>query len=955
MGRVWLGWDSAIERNVAIKEPTGAADSPEARRLMYEAMLTAKLEHAGVVAVHDIFYEDDHPHFVMALVRGETLEVRMRTLRSDEETRDARVRLLRHFREVCEVIGYAHTQGVLHRDITPRNVLIGEDGAARVIDWGLATTLDEAAAGCGPAGTPGHMAPEQRAGAPLDARADVWGLGALLHVILRGTPPPPNTRFDVADATTELEAILYKALAHDPEDRYTDGIEFAAEMTRWFEGRRVEAFDTNAWRIFARFARVYRTRLLVAAGVFAALAAVAAAGVINTQREAERARRNQARAEQEAAHALAAQEREREESERAQRAAAELYLEDAEAALEVGDTWRAKDALRRAAAARGTPRGVALRMRLGLIPELQQVAQRALPPCQTRWFLTPDPNLQLCHVDAVHLQAWHRGEMIWERDLVDVIPAGASGDIILKIRLKDTRLHILSRGDALVVLDRRSGEVLREDTGTGKFINDHSVRRFNRERTRWLSERHDSPCEEGIIQAFFGPDHLWHLCKRSGVWRQRTHRGPHERVHADGIVHFMARIEETGEHWMARADGTIWPLGHVARHVALGQPISYFDAVPHTPYLLVRGWRGDARVLDTRRGDWLASFPDVHDALPAANGHIQIIDDARTLTIWSAPASTTLRRYSSPFGVTDVAWSMRGDFLAVVDGGGLTHRLHPERGEYARPVPIAKLVAKAVAPTPKEGDFVTVNVDGEGIWHVDVAPGQADQPEHLRATLAVPRIHPYRRLSTFADGTLISMHNNGSVALFAPTEDGWTFTKDQYWLAHPTDLAMSPHRERALAIADEGGWWIERDGATTAVAWAIFSAYYGAISSDGAIASTSRTSIAILNAKGQQRLRITPPCQRPPPSRGVTHALAYRHCTQRWPRVVWHAHFGRVARILPDITPRESPRWSSHPMANSSLSASCGHQRLPDELRPPSIASNRLTSLREGGLKLPPR
>lgn len=298
MGRVYLALDRRLGRYVALKE--AVAPGPAAEALDREARLAAALEHPGVVAVHDIGRTSDgRPFYAMHLVRGRSLAERLAGA-SPEERRS----LLAAFRDACHAVGYAHAQGVVHRDLKPANVLVGEFGETRVVDWGLAIRLGEAAPGVA-VGTPAWLPPEQARGEAADARTDVWALGAILYHLLAGRPPYPETDDALAraregrqppladlvpDAPAELRAIATKAMAHDPRDRYPDAHALAADVDRYLVGDRVDAHAYTPRELLVRTVRAWRAPIAVA-GIAAGIGAVLAVAVgLRLAAEADRAR-----------------------------------------------------------------------------------------------------------------------------------------------------------------------------------------------------------------------------------------------------------------------------------------------------------------------------------------------------------------------------------------------------------------------------------------------------------------------------------------------------------------------------------------------------------------------------------------------------------------------------------------------------------------------------------------
>lgn len=264
MGVVWRARDLELDRDVAIKVLAEHAEGEAiAARLRREAQILARLEHPGIVAVHDAgVLPDGRPWYSMRLVRGARLDQAAVGFATQGEA-------LRVVLRLVETIAFAHAQGVLHRDLTPRNVMLGPFGEVLVLDWGVARE-GEGEAGTAPArgrpegegitdhgtvlGTPGYMAPEQAAGLPTDRRSDVYGLGAVLRDLLavRSEPLP-----------RPLAAIRDRALAADPTARYPDALALGADLRRFLDGDRVVAYRERLLEAIVRIARPYRAAILL--------------------------------------------------------------------------------------------------------------------------------------------------------------------------------------------------------------------------------------------------------------------------------------------------------------------------------------------------------------------------------------------------------------------------------------------------------------------------------------------------------------------------------------------------------------------------------------------------------------------------------------------------------------------------------------------------------------------
>ncbi|MFT3927148.1 MAG: serine/threonine-protein kinase [Myxococcales bacterium] len=278
MGAVHDAYDSELGRHVAVKvmDP-GRATSPEsAAAFSFEARLMGRLEHPYIVPIHELRADDTSapPHFVMKLVEGVNLAAWMR---ANNATADGQAAVsaaldqtLGFLIKVCDAIAFAHSRGVLHLDLKPANVMVGEHGQIYVMDWGVAVecTRDTDArlrprdAVHGIRGTPGYMAPEQIDDRMrrVDERTDVYGLGAILYELLTTRTPyeplggpadlvfmrehqviPPQEREPTRVMPPGLCAIAQRALAHEMDQRFPDVVSFrmALESFRkgggWFE------------------------------------------------------------------------------------------------------------------------------------------------------------------------------------------------------------------------------------------------------------------------------------------------------------------------------------------------------------------------------------------------------------------------------------------------------------------------------------------------------------------------------------------------------------------------------------------------------------------------------------------------------------------------------------------------------------------------------------------------
>ena len=357
LGAVYVALDAELNREVALKQILDKhADNPISRqRFLLEAEVTGGLEHPGIVPVYGLgTYSDGRPYYAMRFIRGDTLkeaidrfqagdvgwversEAHRKTSQNASQpvglegsarlTRDPGQRslelrkLLRRLIDVCNAIDYAHSRGVLHRDIKPGNIIVGKHGETLVVDWGLAKATGKCEPGgeehiLAPSsasgssetlpgstlGTPSYMSPEQARGDlnSLGAWSDVYSLGATLYCLLTGKPPLEGGEIDALlrkvqrgefrrprqldpSIDTALEAICLKAMALKPEDRYATTRLLAEDIERWMADEPVLAYREPWTRTLTRWLSRHRTGV-TAAGAAMLVALVGTAAVLAVQ------------------------------------------------------------------------------------------------------------------------------------------------------------------------------------------------------------------------------------------------------------------------------------------------------------------------------------------------------------------------------------------------------------------------------------------------------------------------------------------------------------------------------------------------------------------------------------------------------------------------------------------------------------------------------------------------
>ncbi|MGI8977615.1 MAG: protein kinase domain-containing protein [Pirellulaceae bacterium] len=326
LGKVFVADDTELHREVALKEikPEFADDENSRRRFVLEAEITGSLEHPGIVPVYGLgSYPSGQPYYAMRFIRGDNLKEAIdrfhaadKSPRNHGERSLAFRQLLGRFVDACNAVAYAHSRGVLHRDLKPGNVMLGKFGETLVVDWGLAksgakdqrfqsvaedleaeptlrpvsgSSVEPTMAGA-VVGTPPYMSPEQAEGRirDLGPASDIYSLGSTLYVLLTGEKPyaatnkeevlvqvrrgqfsPPKQVKRNTPAT--LDAICCKAMSLQPKDRYDTALALASDLEHWLADEPVAAYPEPWTTRVARWTRRHRTAV-ASAFVFLACA-----------------------------------------------------------------------------------------------------------------------------------------------------------------------------------------------------------------------------------------------------------------------------------------------------------------------------------------------------------------------------------------------------------------------------------------------------------------------------------------------------------------------------------------------------------------------------------------------------------------------------------------------------------------------------------------------------------
>ncbi|HNH97092.1 MAG TPA: protein kinase, partial [Microthrixaceae bacterium] len=254
MAQVYLARDRSLDRPVAVKElvPEFATDPSFVERFRREAQAAANLSHPNIVGVYDWGTQDGTYFIVMEYVDGPSLS---QVIRRDGPLHPRRAAELAG--EVAAALGFAHSRGVVHRDVKPGNVLLTATGQSKVTDFGIARALsspdDDLTQAGSVMGTATYFSPEQAQGLPVDPRSDLYSLGVVLYEMVTGRPPfsgdtplaiaykhvqdqpaPPSTI--VPEVPRGLEAIIMKLLQKRPDDRYPSAEALRADLNRYLDG-----------------------------------------------------------------------------------------------------------------------------------------------------------------------------------------------------------------------------------------------------------------------------------------------------------------------------------------------------------------------------------------------------------------------------------------------------------------------------------------------------------------------------------------------------------------------------------------------------------------------------------------------------------------------------------------------------------------------------------------------
>lgn len=771
MGVVRAARDLQLGRDVAVKEVAAeaAADPAAQGRLAREAAITARLDHPGIVAVHDVGHlPDGRLFYTMRLVRGRSLSRAVAEAGAPEQRRA----LLRSLLAAAEAVAAAHEAGVVHRDLKPDNILIGPHGETQVVDWGLAAPTPAAARRwaelpgappVGPVGTPRWMAPEQAAGAEPDPRHDVYALGLILGWLIgeaerAGAP--------------ELAAICARATSGELGARYPTGGGFAADLLAWFEGRRVGAHPYTRRELLARTARAWRAPLWVAGVGAVGIAAAVAAGWASAERSLRRALDAEAQAED----ALAA-----------------LQLDQAVAATRAGARQRAETLALTVLRYREDPLARGVFAAFGRVDRPRLLRVQPGPACAwTR--LAPGAAFLLCGEDGA-VSRWEGGARAWSAPV-----SGQSAAVV---------------GDEIIVFDGAGGGVAL-DPATGaarpagaatwaRALGDWTT--MGGGRRIWaegapldLQALAPSGCAGRIHAAARRDDgRVAAVCDDGALLLGDPTQGPPLRRSTPAIGDHVATAvawTPSGAVLVGTLRGRLYSFsGEDGAQLSVGSTdlgaIVDIAVSPDGRLVALDGAEGGVGLWSLQAGALLAELPAARprSVAFAADG-LTIFDGS--LWVWRSPsgAPSVLR---ADVGLADVTVSSDGERVITAGGEGWVGRADLRTGVVER-LSLGDRVVKAGVER------------GAGLLATGLAPPMLAILGEDGAWRALPRARPLRRLAALSDGSIVGIDMDSGVFI-------WRGPQAEPVQRFAASLFIDMERDgEALILLDKGGEVARLDG-----------------------------------------------------------------------------------------------------------------------------------------------
>lgn len=792
MGEVHVAHDRSLGREVAMKTAR-AADAITSARLAREARLTARLEHPNIVPIYGAGRDAaGRAYYTMRVLPGRSLADAIREAVDLPE----RLLLLRHVLGAADALAYAHGRGVLHRDVKPANIMVGQFGQTVVADWGLACAIDEQVRDRG-GGTPGYMSPEQEKGEILDGRADVYALGAVLHEVLTGQPPdgrngrPPPARVASPAARPELAAIAGRALQPNPNERYPGARAFADDLLAWFEGRRVGAYAYSAREMMVRAWAAWRLPLSIA-GVSTFMVVMAiGVGWYGTAQERGRAEAS----ERKAVDAQGAE----------QAAFAAALVAEAQTAAKGERRMEAEILAANALVRRETPEARGVLARFGGRPRMSMLARAGLPEAE---------SIGVAPGGAVIVQTNPQGAVILDPLHPERVIARAAGEYARAAFAGDAEHLVLTSHDATWVWVPPAAPVLL----SGVRAADAEFGPSQRPGQVVLTSRSATV----FIDAITGRTLTWRSCD--------TAADQAAALASDGTVYVMCSDRrilsgpagEAGSPWARapeRDDGRVLAFpGDGARGLLVGTTRGSLLHLDSSGAEIARQTLGSEAVF----------------SIAVARNRVAIATADGLIGVWQADSGLPLGRLFAP--AARLAW-LDGGVLRVV-GRDAEDRLVPDptRPHLLRVGAGVSSIAispdeRSVAVSQGDGTIAVVDLaDGRAThtfkWQDGVGKDVAFSPDgrHLATAMARGEDQRIFNLATgefqrFASGTLrrVGWFESGWLlaAPYVPGVLGWPqlgaepvrLDEAQFQV-----LELNSTRSAAAAISEDDGIWRVTDG-----------------------------------------------------------------------------------------------------------------------------------------------
>lgn len=320
LGEIFEAYDETLGRTVALKRiHRKVIPTPRTlHRFVTESRVTAQLEHPGIMPVHAAGNENG-PYYTMKLIKGKTLRVAIKE--HFEDAHGPSRELLRRFIAVCQAVEFAHSRKIIHRDIKPGNIMLGEYGETILLDWGLAKELGskEETADAEPAkaetggqettqdgeamGTPNYMPPEQKKGlvSQHSEASDIYALGGVLHMILTSVSPEGQRPLSVSQVPEALMAVVSKAREEAPQDRFPSAAAMAREVQHWLDDEPLSVYRDPLSLRLLRWMRRHQTFVTAASAILL----LGIAGIVINNTLVRREQQNTAREERQRREELA--------------------------------------------------------------------------------------------------------------------------------------------------------------------------------------------------------------------------------------------------------------------------------------------------------------------------------------------------------------------------------------------------------------------------------------------------------------------------------------------------------------------------------------------------------------------------------------------------------------------------------------------------------------------------